>query len=136
MRAKGYAIRAVKHALHRDLARGWTQWRSQHTAGSASLMRRAVAFFVARETVGAFHQWVANKREADAQMHLTFASAAAILPIAAVVRPATAPADGLESLIAPTGASPAASPKKPPPATPPKRPPARPRMVWHSPLGM
>jgi hypothetical protein len=90
--------------------------------------------------VGGFHKWVAHMREADAAMHLTFASAAAILPIAAVNLKT---GGALSSPQGPTGggspeseatAEPA-SPAPPKKATP-RRPPARPRMIFHSPLGL
>ena len=121
MRKRDLATRALQHALHSDLSRAWTTWNARERVSPLVLAQRAAAFFMAHGTVGAFHAWVARKREADAVLERTFASAASILPIAGGV----APTGG----VAPVSPSPTTPPQKK--AQPPARPPSRPRMVFH-----
>ena len=82
-RKKDNAMRAIRHALNGQLARGWRQWRSLSFTGKSALHQKALAYFISKSTVGAWHLWCKQFRAAEAAMHLTFASAAAILPIAA-----------------------------------------------------
>jgi len=77
------AGRAIMHALHQDLVRGWNRWRARGV-NSEMLAAKAAAFSVSRSTVRGFHAWLRQKQEEDTAMQLTFASAAAILPLAAV----------------------------------------------------
>ena len=96
------------------------------------LAQRAADFFMARGTVGAFHQWLERKKEADAVLERTFANAASILPIAGGRKLGVARGSRADG---PRGGE--RSPQSPVPATPPPkkatpaRPPARPRMVFH-----
>ena len=105
--------------MHGELARAWRTWTARESIPPLVLAQRAASYFMAHSTVGAFHTWVTRKREADAALERTFASAAAILPIAGG--------------IAPTGGV----PPSPSPGTPPQkkatpaRPASRPRMVFH-----
>jgi hypothetical protein len=145
-RGHGLAERAMRHALHRDLARGWHCWRSRQAVSAQELERRATAFFAAHATVRGFHAWIEQKREEDQAMLLTFASAASILPIASAAKNEldfvrAAALLPLASIVAeaqaaeagaPTGSessgelTPGADGKKKA-----KKAPARPRMVFH-----
>ena len=87
MRSRDLGARAIKHALHGELARAWGAWTARESIPPLGLARRAASYFMAHSTVGAFHTWVTRKREADAALERTFASAAAILPNAGGIAP-------------------------------------------------
>ena len=132
-RARNLASRAMLHAMHRELARGWQAWRSRKALSDEVLMRRAVGFFVSGEMARSFQRWRANQQEMEAAMHLTFASAAAILPIASTVPPVPkSPPKSPQSPVM-TGAAPSAGMVTPTPKkmTPSRKPASRPRMVFH-----
>ena len=124
------AGRALLHALRQDLVRGWNSWRSGQGTSTEILATKAAAFSMARSTVRGFHAWLDQKQEEDTAIRLTFASAAAVLPLAAV-EPTGASLKLSEYL--PEGElTPGRDGKKKAmaPRTP-SRSPARPRMVFH-----
>ena len=56
------AAKAIRHALHRELARSWQTWRSRKAQSQRALMAKAVATFVSRGLAAGFRAWLAQKQ--------------------------------------------------------------------------